>query len=567
MKLQTKMLITMGIACAAFIVLTNLLSIFFPNLLALSAFIILFFIGMFGLFYYYFLQPIESLHQQLNHINTEKSVTQRLPINKDEELNKITLQINEILDNNETTLAHLQQQFDNNINELAKINSAIELASSEPKNPTPPENYKDALTELPNRAFFNAALNKAISHAKRHNQLCAILIIDLDAFHDINKTLGRNFGDYVLNKMGHRLANTLRTEDTLARLDGDEFIILLTDIKKAKFASVVAEKILQICKKPIKDFFLTASIGISIYPEDGTSLEDLLKNADAALYKAKQQGGNKYHFHAHEMDVEAHEFIKLESELREAIEKNQLVLYYQPKLNIKSGGIVGIEALLRWAHPTLGILSPAQFLSVAEDTGMMLKVGEWALREACKMNKHWQNEGYEHFSIALNLSPKQFNHPTIVTTISAILAETELNPKYLELEINESTVMEDFTAAKKHLDDIKATGIKISIDHFGVGCTSISHLKQFPISTIKIDQSFIKGVPNNPDDVAITNAFIALAHNLGLEIVAEGVETTEQVQHLTSQDCDIIQGYFLSHPLPAQKIELQFKKLMDRALF
>ncbi|HSW70344.1 MAG TPA: bifunctional diguanylate cyclase/phosphodiesterase [Gammaproteobacteria bacterium] len=426
---------------------------------------------------------------------------------------------------------------------------------------------QDTLTKLPNRAFFNEVLNKALVHAKRHNKICAVLIIDIDAFKNANNTLGENFGNEVLNKIAQRLTQTLRTDDFVAHLEGDSFIVLLNDINKSKFASVVAEKILKNCSNPIKDFSFTVSIGISIYPNDGLSMEDMLKNADAALYKAKNSGGNQYQFHTHEMDMEAREFIKLENELRLAIEKNELVLYYQPKLHIKKGSITGVEALLRWAHPELGILNPSQFISIAEDTGLIMKIGEWALREACKANKHWQNEGYEHFTVALNLSPKQFYHPDITKIIENVLKETGLNPKYLELEINESTVMNNTTNAKNQLDAIKSLGIQLSVDHFGVGYTSISHLKQFPVSTIKIDQNYIKGIPNNPDDSAITNAFIALAHNLGLEVVAEGVETAEQVQYLTLQNCDMVQGYFLSHPLPAEKIELQFKKLMDRALF
>jgi EAL domain-containing protein (putative c-di-GMP-specific phosphodiesterase class I) len=296
-------------------------------------------------------------------------------------------------------------------------------------------------------------------------------------------------------------------------------------------------------------------------------MEDMLKNADAALYKAKLAGSNTFQFHTHAMDVEAREFIKLESDLRTAIENNQLILYYQPKIHIKNGNIAGVEALLRWEHPELGILNPAQFIPIAEDTGLMNKMGEWALREACKTNKYWQDEGYEHFAVALNLSPKQFQHAEIAKTIEAVLKETGLNPKYLELEINESTVMDNIQIAKNRLDTIKSVGVQLSIDHFGAGYTSISHLKQFPISAIKIDQNYIKGIPNNPNDSAITNAFISLAHHLGLEVVAEGVETAEQVQYLTLQNCDMIQGYFLSHPLPQQKIEMQFRKLADRALF
>ncbi len=419
------------------------------------------------------------------------------------------------------------------------------------------------LTELPGHVLFNDALNKAISHAKRHRKIFAVLLIDFYTLQDVHLPIENN----VLNKIETLLTSTLRTEDLLAHFEDGEFILLLTDIKKPKFASIVAEKLLQACETSMKDFSLAMSMGISIYPDDGLSLEDILKNADATLYKAKQAGGNQYQFHTPEMDVEAREFIKLENDLKNAIPNNQLILYYQPKLHIKKGNIAGIEALLRWAHPTLGILNPAEFISIAEDTGLILQLGEWVLREACKTNKYWQNEGYEHFTVALNLSPKQFQHPDIAKKIAAILKETELNPQYLELEIGESTVMSDVEFAKNQLEAIKSIGVQLSIDHFGAGYTSISHLKQFPISTIKIDQNYIKGVPNNPDDSAITNAFIGLAHHLGLQVVAEGVETVEQVQYLTTQNCDMIQGYFISHPLPAEKIVMQFKKLMDRALF
>jgi len=548
MKINTKMLITIGIICALFLVCMTYLQISHANLTSILTIAALFFLGISGLLYRYFTQRIATLNKQLN-------------------------QVNEILDNHQLASHHLQQQLEKKSAELTKATATMEQiqiiseATTHPQKKAVTDNHQDTLTELPNRAFFNEALNKAMSHAKRHNKICAVLIIDIDAFKNINKTLGHDFGNEVLNKIGKRLAKTLRTEDLVARLDGDEFIVLLNDISKPKFASVVAEKLLQVCSKPIKDFFLTASIGISVYPSDGVSLEDMLKNADSALYKAKHAGGNKYQFHTHEMDIEAREFIKLESALRNAIDNNELVLYYQPKLHLKKGTIVGIEALLRWAHPELGILNPAQFIPIAEDTGLIMKIGEWALREACKTNKYWQNEGYEHLTIALNLSPKQFRHPEIAKIIETILKETELNPKYLELEINEATVMDNIQIAKDRLDNIKAIGVQLSMDHFGAGYTSISHLKQFPVSAIKIDQNYIKGIPNNPDDSAITNAFIGLAHHLGLEVVAEGVETAEQVRYLTIQDCDMVQGYFLSHPLPAQKIVLQLKKIMDRALF
>ncbi len=555
MKLRNKIMLAVSIACILFLIVSSFvairesLDIFIPVT-------ILFFLAIFSFVDYCVVKRIENI----NSPNSTRG---------NDEITAIALQLNELLENTE----NLKQQLHNNTEELKKAYAEREnnhsINQPELKKKKVLEQtvaHKDSLTNLPNRIFFNDTLNKAISYAKRRNQFLAILIIDLDGFKKINETLGHTFGDYVLNKFGSRLTKTLRSEDLLARLNGDEFIVLLNDITKPKFASVVAEKILHACYKPIKEFFLTASIGICIYPNDGSSLEELLNNADKALFKAKQLGGNRYQFHTHEMDVEAREFIKLENALQQSILNNELVLYYQPKLNIKKGSIVGIEALVRWAHPELGILNPTQFISIAEETGFIAQMSEWALREACKTNKYWQDEGYEHLTVSLNLSPRQFRDENIATTIANILQETGLNPQYLELEINEATVMDNIEIATERLMKIKAIGVQISIDHFGAGYTSISHLKRFPINAIKIDQNYIKGVPNNPNDSAITNAFIALAHNLGFDIVAEGVETAEQVQYLTAQNCDMIQGYFLSHPLPAQKIELQFKKLMDRAL-
>lgn len=427
----------------------------------------------------------------------------------------------------------------------------------------------DYLTSLPNRVFFNEILNKTISHVKRRNKILAILLVDLDSFKKINDKLGQAIGDEVLKKIGSRLGKTLRSEDILARLDGDEFIILLNDIGKPKFASAVAEKVLQICAQPMeisgKELKLTASIGIAIYPNDGDSLETLQQNVDVALVKAKQAGGANYQFYTQEMGIEAHEYIKHESALRKAIQNNELALYYQPKLHIKRGTIIGVEALTRWSHPELGNVDAAKLITLAEECGLIMQLGEWAIREACKTNKHWQDEGYEHITVAVNLSQKQFHHPDLPNIISKALKETDLHPGYLEFEIDESTAMENVEAAAKSFERIKATGVQLSIDHFGIGYTSIREIKQFPVSIIKIDKSFIKGVPHTPNDIAIVSAFIALAHSLGLEVVAEGVETAEQVQYLSSQNCDIVQGYFLSHPLCADKIIGQFAKVRSFA--
>jgi EAL domain-containing protein (putative c-di-GMP-specific phosphodiesterase class I) len=295
-------------------------------------------------------------------------------------------------------------------------------------------------------------------------------------------------------------------------------------------------------------------------------LNDLLTNADAALYKAKKAGQGVYQFHAQALNTEAREFVQMSAALRKALEKNELVLYYQPKLHIKKGRIAGVEALIRWIHPSLGLLTPDKFMPIAEEIGLSMVIGEWVLREVCRINKYWQQEGYGHLTVSVNLAPKQFYHPDFPQQLTAVLEESQLNPSYLELEINESTVMEQVEEAEKIFDQIKKTGVRISIDHFGAGYTSIRYLKKFPINLVKIDPMYIKGTPYIPNDTAITTAFIGLAHNLGLEAVAEGVETAEQVEFLVAQHCDLIQGYFLSHPVPADKIVLHFNKLVEDVL-
>lgn len=420
------------------------------------------------------------------------------------------------------------------------------------------------MTALPNRVFFNEILNKAIGHAKRHSKVLAVLFIDLDRFKNINDALGHTTGDIVLKEMGNRFAGVLRAGDILARLGGDEYIILLNDIGHPKFAGPVAEKILNACGQPVKidmhEFYITASIGICIFPNDGQSLEDLQRNADMAMYKSKRSGGGIYQYYTQEMNVAAHEHIQLEAALRKAIQNQEFILHYQPQLNLRDGTITRVEALIRWEHPELGIVSPAKFIPLAEETGLILPIGEWALREACRTCKKWQDEGYDPITVAVNISPKQFRHQDLAQVVSDVLKETGLEAKYLEIEITETAMMDNVENAINRLNAINNMGVRISIDDFGTGYTSISYLKQFPVSILKIDQHFIKGIPNNQNDVAITSAVIALGHNLGLEIVAEGVETAEQMQYLSDHHCDLIQGYFLSRPLPESKIILQFTR-------
>lgn len=573
MKLQHKTFIIIGLATLLFIFAN-----YFPTIrLPFLNFVIttcLYSLSIICLIYAFVIGQIEKLNKKTYELFTQQHLIPS--VSNNDEIAMLLNYLHELTLTLEEQEALLQKQ-DKEIDKLTQQLQQKTLASlqtqtttvSDTESLTPLGRY-DTLTTLPNRVFFNEILNKTMSHAKRRNKIVAVLLVDVDSFKEINKKFGQAVGDEVLKKISVSLSKTLRAEDILARLDGDEFIILLNDIGKPKFASSVAEKVLAALSQPFiinsETLSLSASIGIAIYPDDGLALEELLKSTDSALLKAKQQGGNTYQFYTHEMSIEAHEHIKLETALRNAIQYNDLTLYYQPKLHIKRGAITGVEALIRWSHPDYANISPAKLVSLAEETGLIMQLGEWVLREACRANKFWQDEGYEHITVAVNISPKQFHHPDLPQLITKVLNETGLNPSFLELEINETTAMNDVDAATKSFERIKATGVQLSIDHFGMGYISISHIKQFPVSTIKIDQSFIKGIPQVPNDMAITNAFIALAHQLGLEVVAEGIETAEQVQYLAEQNCDIVQGYFLSHPLPAQKITGQFTKLSEEVL-
>jgi len=576
MKLKNKALIVIGLTSLLFLAAV----LFFPfssaiatTLTVVSSSVILLSI------YTLIINRVEKLNNEVSSLYTNEDFTKRILIGGNDEISSIGLKINSILDDVQLSQEMLEKQVHETAKDLNNINLKLQQEiSARTRNEKVQTNLEylkqlgrnDELTSLPNGVFFNEILNKAITYSQRRNQNLAVLLIDLDLFKLVDETFGKDKSDLVLKEIGKRFTNVLRQEDILAKLDGDEFVVLLNDIAKPKFASMVAEKLLRICSQLLKidthEFTLTASIGISVFPHDGNSLEELFENADRALFKAKQAGGNTYQFFTEDIQVEALEYIQLESALRKAIHNNELALYYQPKFRINTGNIAAVEALMRWEHPVLGIISPVKFIQLAEDSGLIMQIGEWALREACQRITYWQNEGYEHITIALKLSHKQFQHPDMINMLHKVFTSINVNPQYIELEITEQTVMENVELAASILEKIKAFGVQLSIDHFGKGYTSISYLKQLPISAIKIDQSYIKGIPNNPDDVAITNAVIGLAHNLGLEVVAEGVETAEQVQYLSAQSCDLIQGYFLGHPVSAQKIVLQLKKLQDEVL-
>lgn len=416
--------------------------------------------------------------------------------------------------------------------------------------------HYDTLTGLPSRALFLDRLGHAMVKAERNGQMMALMFLDLDRFKAINDTLGHGAGDALLKDVAQRLKACVRDEDTVARLGGDEFTVILEQISHVDDASIVAKKIIDSIALPLflngHEAFVTASIGITVYPLDNVDMDELIKNADAAMYRAKEEGKNSYEFYTKEMNSRTLERMAIENELRHALERNEFVLHYQPKVDMKSGQILSMEALLRWEHPSRGTVMPDEFIPFLEETGMITPVGEWVLRTACAQNKAWQDAGFGPLRVAVNLSARQFQQNDIVKCVSDALRETGLGADFLELEVTESMLMKNPESAIKALQEIKAMGVvRINIDDFGTGYSSLNYLKRFPISTVKIDRSFVNGIPDDDEDIAITRAVIAMAHSLGLNVVAEGVENVKQRAFLLKGKCDEIQGYLFSPPLPA----------------
>lgn len=413
--------------------------------------------------------------------------------------------------------------------------------------------YHDPLTNLPNRLLFHDRLQQALSFAHRHPRIIAIMFIDLDRFKIINDTLGHNIGDILLQSVASRLKDAVRQNDTVSRLGGDEFIILLSEIEKVQDAALVAQKILHLLSTSFvvhgHELNITASIGISIYPDDGNDVQTLMKKADTAMYHAKEQGKNAYQFYKENMNTMLFERILLENNLHRAIERNEFLLYYQPKIDTTSWKICGVEVLLRWQHSEMGLVGPSRFIPIAEETNLIIPIGEWVLRAACTQCMLWNKEGLPLLSVAVNLSGRQLKHQNLLETIRKILEETGFNPEYLELELTESVIMHQAEKITETLHKLKAMGIKISIDDFGTGYSSLSYLKRFPIDKLKIDQSFVRDVTTDADDSAIVTAIIAIAQSLKLKIVAEGVETADQLAFLKSMQCDEVQGFYFSRPL------------------
>jgi diguanylate cyclase (GGDEF)-like protein/PAS domain S-box-containing protein len=415
----------------------------------------------------------------------------------------------------------------------------------------------DGLTGLPNRTMFSQLLNLEIESARRYERKFAVLFIDLDRFKTINDTLGHQAGDALLIEMSVRLKASLRTSDVVARLGGDEFVVMVQEVSEIGQAAAIARKILSATIKPMviagQECRVTASVGIAMYPADAQDEQSLMKNADMAMYLAKEEGKNNYQFFSKDIRSQSLEKMALEKNLRGAMERNEFTLHYQAKLDLKSESITGVEALLRWNNAELGSVSPVVFIPVAEETGLIVPIGIWVLQTACRQNMVWQRAGLRPMCMAVNLSPRQFSDPDLVTDIAAVLSETGMTPQLLEIEITESMVMHNTDRAVKVLGALKALGVRLALDDFGTGYSSLAQLKRFPIDTLKVDRSFIREIPNDTEDKAITKAIIALGRSLSLNIVAEGVETLEQQTFLREHACDEMQGFYFSKPIIAEK--------------
>lgn len=416
--------------------------------------------------------------------------------------------------------------------------------------------HYDDLTGLPNRALFYERVSRALYHAQQHSGLVAVMFLDLDRFKYVNDTWGHVIGDLLLKEVAYRLAECLNKTDTVARLGGDDFAIVLEHVKNTKEIALIAQTVLNVMLSPFylqgHETFVTASIGISFYPNDGEDVDTLLKNADAAMYRAKERGRNNYQFFISQMNVHAHERMLLETKLRYALERSEFVLYYQPQLHLASGLIVGAEVLLRWQHPEMGLVLPYHFVSLAEETGLIVPIGEWVLRYTCLQHQQWRDQGKPILRMSVNLSSRQFQRSELVKDVARVVDSTDVDPNLLELELTESTLMQDVDMANKILHQFKEMGIHLAIDDFGTGYSSLSYLKRFPIDKLKIDQSFVRDIPMDKDDMTITRAIVALARSLNLTVIAEGVETLAQQAFLKSLRCDEIQGFLIGRPLPAE---------------
>ncbi|HWM67187.1 MAG TPA: EAL domain-containing protein [Steroidobacteraceae bacterium] len=446
--------------------------------------------------------------------------------------------------------AHLDSRIRKHNRQLAQANEQLEEVNAQLQHVA----MHDALSGLPNRLLLADRLSQAIAQAERHQNRFAVFVVDLDRFKAINDSLGHLAGDAMLKEVARRLASVLRKADTLARLGGDEFVLVLNEIASAQDVETIAGRVLADIARPVKlsdlELHTSASIGISLFPADGTDAETLLQHADAAMYHAKKNGRNTYQLFVLAMNAFAKDRLELENGLRRALVQGEFVLHYQPKVDVRDGGIDSAEALIRWQHPTRGLTGPLDFIPLAEESGLILPIGEWVLREACRQACAWQTAGLRPLRVAVNLSAQQFRQKNLVAVVRSALNAARLEPRYLELELTESAVMHDAEQSIEILQQLSALGVRISVDDFGTGYSSLSYLRRLPLDKLKIDRAFIRDVVTSRDDAAIVRAIVSLAHNLRLKVIAEGVETPDQLAFLRELGCDQYQGYHYSVPVP-----------------
>jgi diguanylate cyclase (GGDEF)-like protein/PAS domain S-box-containing protein len=426
--------------------------------------------------------------------------------------------------------------------------------------------HHDFLTGLPNRKLLNDRVRQAISSASRNAKKVAVLFLDLDGFKHINDSLGHSIGDRLLQSVAKRLTASVRGSDTVSRQGGDEFVVLLSEVEHSEGAVTTMKRLLQAVTEPhsidVHDLHITACIGVSIYPDDGLDAETLIKNADTAMFQAKENGRQNFQFFKPAMNTRAVERQSIEGSLRRALERQEFAVHYQPKINLKTGTISGAEALIRWTHPTRGPVSPAQFIPVAEDCGLILPIGNWVLREACKQARTWVAEGLPLGTMGVNISAIEFRNESFLEGVFAILEDTGLEPRFLELELTESVLMKRPESTASILQALRAKGVQVAVDDFGTGYSSLSYLQKFSIDALKIDQSFVRRITTAPDETTIVTAVISMARSLKLRVVAEGVETLNELEFLQARHCDEAQGYYFSRPVPAE----EFAKLLESGI-
>lgn len=476
------------------------------------------------------LSRIMKLTTNLAGIRNSKDLSSRVPISGKDELSRLEIEFNSMMGALEKSQHKIRHQA-----------------------------YHDALTDLPNRFLFNDHLEQTLKNAEKNSTMAAVIFIDLDRFKQINDTLGHDVGDVLLQAASETLISCLSQHDSIARMGGDEFTFILSNMTDKEDILNVAKKVLNNLSTPFNikghELFVSASIGISVYPEDGSDSETLIKHADVAMYEAKNQGGNQYQLYETAMSERAYDKLMLENALHKALEREEFMIYYQPRLDLETGLIMGLEALIRWRHSEKGMISPQDFIPLSEETGLIIPLSEWIIRQACSQVKTWQSLGYFDLNISVNLSKVQFQQSDFVDKVKQILNETGLSPEHLELEITESMTMHDMEIAVQQLNELRELGIKVAIDDFGTGYSSLGYMKKLPVHTIKIDRSFVMNVPNDPVDSAIISSMIGMAHELNLNVVAEGVETEEQLHFLRKKKCQEVQGFLFSPPVPSTDIE------------